>query len=140
MLRDQVIGFSMETARARSTSWCTVPTWRRAIPCHDQKQWKLLSYVQFFEMASREELSYFDEELFQLVGSVGDANIFCGLQHVEPVYRIKHEFDRFSKYFVKVKIGIVYGGVSIAKERAMLKESYPHVLIGTPGRVCGTRI
>ena len=29
---------------------------------------------------------------------------------------------------------------AIAKDRDMLKESYPHVLIGTPGRACGTRI
>ena len=29
---------------------------------------------------------------------------------------------------------------AIAKDRDMLKESYPHVLIGTPGRAFGTRI
>merc|ERR1712110_47521 len=31
----------------------------------------------------------------------------------------------------------VYGGMPIAKDREMLKESCPHVLIGTPGRVLG---
>jgi ATP-dependent RNA helicase UAP56/SUB2 len=55
----------------------------------------------------------------------------------ELAYQIKHEFDRFSKYFAEVNTGVVYGGVSIAKDREMLKESCPHVLIGTPGRVLG---
>jgi len=55
----------------------------------------------------------------------------------ELAYQIKHEFDRFSKYFQDVKTGVVYGGVPIAKDREMLKDSCPHVLIGTPGRVLG---
>merc|ERR1712194_538332 len=55
----------------------------------------------------------------------------------EPAYQIKHEFDRFAKYFQDVKCGVVYGGVPISKDKEMLKESCPHVLIGTPGRVLG---
>ena len=35
------------------------------------------------------------------------------------------------------KTGVVYGGVPTAKDREMLKESCPHVLIGTTGRVLG---
>ena len=58
----------------------------------------------------------------------------------ELAYQIKHEFDRFSKYLVNVKTGVVYSGVTIAKDRDMLKESYPHVLIGTASRACETRI
>jgi len=53
----------------------------------------------------------------------------------ELAYQIKHEFDRFAKYFQDVKTGVVYGGMPIAKDREMLQESQPHVLIGTPGRV-----
>jgi amino acid adenylation domain-containing protein len=52
-----------------------------------------------YEMASREELSYFDDELFQRLDSVGDANIFGGrVQRIE--LRLKRgwwgsEFSRF---------------------------------------------
>merc|ERR1712157_324587 len=55
----------------------------------------------------------------------------------ELAYQIKHEFDRFSKYFQDVKTGVVYGGMPIAKDKEMLKDSCPHILIGTPGRVLG---
>jgi len=55
----------------------------------------------------------------------------------ELAYQIKHEFDRFAKYFQEVKCGVVYGGTPIAQDREMLKDSCPHILIGTPGRVLG---
>merc|ERR1711967_229365 len=53
----------------------------------------------------------------------------------ELAYQIKHEFERFAKFFEKVKTAVVYGGVPIAKDKEMLKENCPHILIGTPGRV-----
>merc|ERR1719482_546344 len=52
----------------------------------------------------------------------------------ELAYQIKHEFDRFIKYFTGVKTGVVYGGVPITKDKELLKEP-PHIIIGTPGRV-----
>jgi len=55
----------------------------------------------------------------------------------ELAYQIKHEFDRFAKYFQDVKTGVVYGGMPIVKDKEMLKDNCPHVLIGTPGRVLG---
>merc|ERR1711953_411950 len=55
----------------------------------------------------------------------------------ELAYQIKHEFDRFAKYFTGVNCGVVYGGVSIAKDKDMLSTTKPQVLIGTPGRVLG---
>merc|ERR1711957_34874 len=55
----------------------------------------------------------------------------------ELAYQIKHEFDRFAKYFNDVMIGVVYGGMPIAADRDMLKTDSPHILIGTPGRVLG---
>merc|ERR1712124_135401 len=45
------------------------------------------------------------------------------------------EFDRFAKYFAEVKTGVVYGGMPITKDKEMLKDNCPHILIGTPGRV-----
>merc|ERR1712194_800018 len=55
----------------------------------------------------------------------------------ELAYQIKHEFDRFAKYFADVKTGVVYGGIPIAKDKEMLEKECPHVLIATPGRVMG---
>merc|ERR1712070_410814 len=55
----------------------------------------------------------------------------------ELAYQIKHEFERFAKFFSGVKTAVVYGGVPIDKDREMLKSECPHVLIGTPGRLLG---
>merc|ERR1712203_1059955 len=55
----------------------------------------------------------------------------------ELAYQIKHEFDRFAKYFQDVKTAVVYGGMPVAKDRDMLRDNCPHILIGTPGRVLG---
>jgi len=55
----------------------------------------------------------------------------------ELAYQIKHEFDRFAKYFNGVHCGVVYGGVAIQQDKEMLKEKTPQVLIGTPGRLLG---
>jgi len=53
----------------------------------------------------------------------------------ELAYQIKFEFSRFAKYFSGTKVAVVYGGIPIAKDKEMLKNECPHVLIGTPGRV-----
>ena len=55
----------------------------------------------------------------------------------ELAYQIKHEFDRFAKYFTSMNCGVVYGGVPITKDQEMLKTDQPQVLIGTPGRLLG---
>merc|ERR1719190_182222 len=55
----------------------------------------------------------------------------------ELAYQIKFEFERFAKFFSAVKTAVVYGGVPIAKDKEMLKENCPHILIGTPGRILG---
>merc|ERR1711941_146593 len=55
----------------------------------------------------------------------------------ELAYQIKHEFDRFAKYFTGLNCGVVYGGVPIAKDKEMLKTTQPQILIGTPGRLLG---
>mmetsp|Transcript_757 Transcript_757/g.924 ORF Transcript_757/g.924 Transcript_757/m.924 type:complete len:614 (+) Transcript_757:67-1908(+) len=55
----------------------------------------------------------------------------------ELAYQIKHEFDRFAKYFADLKTGVVYGGVPISQDKEMLKDGAPHILIGTPGRLLG---
>jgi ATP-dependent RNA helicase UAP56/SUB2 len=53
----------------------------------------------------------------------------------ELAYQIKHEFERFAKFFSGVTTAVVYGGIPIEKDRQMLKDDCPHILIGTPGRL-----
>jgi ATP-dependent RNA helicase UAP56/SUB2 len=53
----------------------------------------------------------------------------------ELAYQIKHEFDRFAKFFTDVKTAVVYGGIPITEDKEMLKSNCPHIMIGTPGRV-----
>jgi len=53
----------------------------------------------------------------------------------ELAYQIKHEYDRFSKYFPKLKMNVVYGGTPYAKDKELITNNCPHILIGTPGRV-----
>jgi len=53
----------------------------------------------------------------------------------ELAYQIKHEYERFSKYFPEVKNTVVFGGVPITKDRETFKDNSPQIVIGTPGRV-----
>merc|ERR1712118_104228 len=73
--------------------------------------------------------------LQQLDASEKVAKVLIICHTRELAYQIKHEFDRFAKYFSYVKCAVVYGGIPIAKYNEMLKEQTPHILIGTPGRV-----
>merc|ERR1712224_489935 len=73
--------------------------------------------------------------LQQLDASEKVAKVLVICHTRELAYQIKHEFDRFAKYFSDVKCAVVYGGIPITKDKEMLKDSVPHILIGTPGRV-----
>jgi ATP-dependent RNA helicase UAP56/SUB2 len=55
----------------------------------------------------------------------------------ELAYQIEHEFLRLGKHVTGLKIGAVYGGVPLEKDREMLKDKCPQILVGTPGRVLG---
>merc|ERR1712187_1046538 len=74
----------------------------------------------------------------QQIDASGKEVKVCVICHTrELAYQIKHEFDRFAKYFTGVNCGVVYGGVPIAQDKEMLKTVQPQILIGTPGRVLG---
>merc|ERR1712100_231994 len=75
--------------------------------------------------------------LQQLDADAKDVKVLVICHTRELAYQIKHEFDRFAKYFSGVNCGVVYGGVAIQNDKDMLKEKTPQVLIGTPGRVLG---
>merc|ERR1719281_2130314 len=74
----------------------------------------------------------------QQIDATGKEVKVCVICHTrELAYQIKHEFERFAKYFTGVNCGVVYGGVAIAKDKEMLKDTKPQILIGTPGRLLG---
>lgn len=52
----------------------------------------------------------------------------------ELAFQIKHEYDRFSKYFPGVKCCVVYGGTPIGEDEKQIAQK-PQVLVGTPGRL-----
>ncbi|CAE7423548.1 RH56 [Symbiodinium natans] len=78
-----------------------------------------------FQMRDRSELKKYALEL----GGLGF------LVSREVKYQIKHEFERFAKYFPEIKPGVVYGGTPMQNDKDMLKDKCPHILIGTPGRI-----
>jgi ATP-dependent RNA helicase UAP56/SUB2 len=55
----------------------------------------------------------------------------------ELAYQIKNEYARFSKYMPDVKTAVFYGGTPIQKDAEILKnkETHPHILVATPGRL-----
>lgn len=62
-----------------------------------------------------------------------DTLVLCHTR--EMAYQVHREFERLGKYIPDVKNGVVYGGVNVNEQKKVLKESMPHILIGTPGRV-----
>lgn len=55
----------------------------------------------------------------------------------ELAFQIKNEYARFSKYIPNVRTSVFYGGVKIDEDIKQLenKESHPHVIVATPGRL-----
>ncbi|KAF2741130.1 putative ATP dependent RNA helicase [Polyplosphaeria fusca] len=55
----------------------------------------------------------------------------------ELAYQIRNEYARFTKFLPKIKVAVVYGGTPVQKDYDMLanKDTIPHVIVGTPGRV-----
>lgn len=49
--------------------------------------------------------------------------------------QICHEFERFSAYMQKVKVGNFFGGLPVKTQKKQLKEDCPNIIVGTPGRL-----
>ncbi|KAI9787878.1 MAG: Suppressor of the cold-sensitive snRNP biogenesis mutant brr1-1 [Peltula sp. TS41687] len=93
--------------------------------------------------------------LCQAKSGLGKTAVFVltTLQTVEPVtgetsaivmchtrelaFQIKNEYARFSKYIPNIKVAVFYGGTPIQKDAEVLKnkDTHPHIVVGTPGRV-----
>ena len=61
----------------------------------------------------------------------------CLVNTRELAFQIQREFLRFSKHIPNVKVAVFFGGIPIAKDKAVLssKEDPPCVAVGTPGRM-----
>uniref|UniRef100_A0A915E276 RNA helicase n=1 Tax=Ditylenchus dipsaci TaxID=166011 RepID=A0A915E276_9BILA len=53
----------------------------------------------------------------------------------ELAFQISKEYERFTKYMPDVKVGVFFGGMPIRKDEGILRESPPHIVVGTPGRL-----
>jgi ATP-dependent RNA helicase UAP56/SUB2 len=67
----------------------------------------------------------------------GETSVLIMCHTRELAYQIKNEYARFSKYMPDVKTSVFYGGVPIAKDAETLKskETHPHIIVATPGRL-----
>merc|ERR1711907_762477 len=73
--------------------------------------------------------------LQQLEPVDGEVGVLCMCHTRELAYQINEEFTRFTKYLPDVKTKVIFGGEPIKKHRDELKESVPHVIVATPGRL-----
>ena len=75
--------------------------------------------------------------LHMLEAVPGEASILVMCHTRELAYQIKNEYARFSKYLPDVKTAVFYGGTPIQKDIELLKnkESFPNIIVGTPGRL-----
>lgn len=53
----------------------------------------------------------------------------------ELAYQIEHEFLRLGKHVAGFKVAAVFGGHPVEKDKALLAEKKPYIVVGTPGRV-----
>ena len=67
----------------------------------------------------------------------GETSVLVMCHTRELAYQIKNEYARFSKYMPDVKTSVFYGGTPIAKDAELLKnkETHPHIIVATPGRM-----
>lgn len=67
----------------------------------------------------------------------GECSVLVMCHTRELAYQIKNEYARFTKYMPNVKTSVFYGGVPTQKDYDVLasKENYPHIIVGTPGRL-----
>lgn len=75
--------------------------------------------------------------LQQLEPVDGEVSVLVLCHTRELAFQITHEFERFTTYLKSVRVAPVFGGVPIKQNIEMLKnkDTAPHVLVGTAGRV-----
>jgi len=78
--------------------------------------------------------------LQQIVPVEGQVSTLVLCHTRELAFQIRAEFERFKKYLSpKINTQVFYGGVPLQQHRDILKnkDNFPHIVIGTPGRILG---
>lgn len=75
--------------------------------------------------------------LQQVEPVAGECSVLVMCHTRELAFQIRNEYNRFSKYMPDIKTHEFYGGTPIQKDIEILKskETHPHIIIGTPGRL-----
>jgi len=73
--------------------------------------------------------------LQQLDPQEGEVGVLVMCHTRELAYQINEEYTRFIKYLPEVKCKVIYGGEPMKKHIDELKESTPHIIVATPGRL-----
>merc|ERR1711998_254510 len=73
--------------------------------------------------------------LQQLEPVEGEVGVLVMCHTRELAYQINEEYTRFTKYLPDTKTKVIFGGEPIKKHRDELKESVPHIVVATPGRL-----
>ncbi|KAJ1961858.1 Suppressor of the cold-sensitive snRNP biogenesis mutant brr1-1 [Dispira parvispora] len=69
----------------------------------------------------------------------GEVSVIVLCHTRELAYQIRNEYSRFGKYLPAVRTEVFYGGTPVQTDTEKLKnkDTCPHVVVGTPGRVWG---
>ncbi|CAG8624814.1 1259_t:CDS:2 [Ambispora gerdemannii] len=75
--------------------------------------------------------------LQQVEPTPGEVSVIVLCHTRELAFQIRSEYTRFSKYTPDIKTDVFYGGIPIRQdyEKFRNKETTPHIVVGTPGRV-----
>merc|ERR1712228_574797 len=73
--------------------------------------------------------------LQQLEPVDGQVSVLVMCHTRELAFQISKEYERFSKYYASIKVGVFFGGLAITKDEQVLKDNCPHIVVGTPGRI-----
>merc|ERR1712241_1604002 len=65
----------------------------------------------------------------------GNVSVIVMCHTRELAFQISKEYERFSKYLDNMKVAVFFGGMPIEKDKKVLKENCPHIVVGTPGRI-----
>lgn len=75
--------------------------------------------------------------LQQLEPTDGNVSVIVMCHTRELAFQISKEYERFSKYMDNLKVAVFFGGMPIEKDKKVLKDNCPHIVVGTPGRLLG---
>ncbi|GMS99393.1 hypothetical protein PENTCL1PPCAC_21568, partial [Pristionchus entomophagus] len=79
--------------------------------------------------------SYVIATLQQLDPIEGDVSTLIMCRTQELASKISEEYAKLAKYLAEINIAVFCGDTRAKKNRGLLKNNCPHIVIGTPGRI-----